>query len=150
MDGLSYNRIVEKIVSTNNESENYMLRNFLNSSASQLTTQGIAELLSNLNGGEIAVLFRNNHFQTLAKQKVDDIRLLNKLHPTTFFLFHLTLMEYSVFQDALYVLVTDMGFLGESSVVWETLDSVDGNSTFVNAVFCTSYKSSTLANENAE
>lgn len=121
IDGLSYNRIVEKIVSTNNESENYMLRNFLDSSASQLTTQGIAELLSNLNDGEIAVLFRNNHFQTLAKQK-----------------------------DALYVLVTDMGFLGESAVVWETLDCIDGNSTFVNSVFSTSYKSSILANESAD
>uniref|UniRef100_A0A1I7VIM0 Ubiquitin carboxyl-terminal hydrolase n=1 Tax=Loa loa TaxID=7209 RepID=A0A1I7VIM0_LOALO len=118
VDGLSYNRIVEKIVSTNNEPENYMLRNFLDSSASQLTTQGIAELLSNLNDGEIAVLFRNNHFQTLAKQK-----------------------------DALYVLVTDMGFLGESAVVWETLDCVDGNSTFVNAVFSTS---SILANESTD
>ncbi|VDK79171.1 unnamed protein product [Litomosoides sigmodontis] len=121
VDGLSYNRIVEKIVSTNNESENYMLRNFLNSSASQLTTQGIRELLSNLKDGEIAVLFRNNHFQTLAKQK-----------------------------DALYVLVTDMGFLGESAVMWETLDCIDGNSTFVNAVFSTPYKSSILANESAD
>ncbi|OZC09882.1 hypothetical protein X798_02988 [Onchocerca flexuosa] len=121
VDGLSYNRIVEKIVSTNNESENYMLRNFLDSSASQLTTQGISELLSNLNDGEIAVLFRNNHFQTLAKQK-----------------------------DALYVLVTDMGFLSESTVVWETLDCVDGNSTFVNAAFNTSHKSIILANESAD
>ncbi|KAM3726432.1 Ubiquitin carboxyl-terminal hydrolase [Dirofilaria immitis] len=121
VDGLSYNRIVEKIVSTNNVSENCMLRNFLDSSASQLTTQGISELLSNLNDGEIAVLFRNNHFQTLAKQK-----------------------------DALYVLVTDMGFLDESTVVWETLDCVDGNSTFVNAVFSTSHKSAILANENAD
>uniref|UniRef100_A0A915Q2D5 Ubiquitin-like modifier-activating enzyme ATG7 n=1 Tax=Setaria digitata TaxID=48799 RepID=A0A915Q2D5_9BILA len=121
MDGLSYNRIVEKIVTTNNESENCLLRNFLDSSASQLTTQGIAELLSNLNEGEIAVLFRNNHFQTLAKQK-----------------------------DALYVLVTDMGFLGESAVVWETLDCVDGNSTFVDAVFSVSNKPEIVANENTE
>ncbi|VDK64386.1 unnamed protein product [Onchocerca ochengi] len=121
VDGLSYNRIVEKIVSTNNESEIYMLRNFLDSSASQLTTQGISELLSNLNDGEIAVLFRNNHFQTLAKQK-----------------------------DALYVLVTDMGFLDESTVVWETLDCVDGNSTFVNATFNTPHKSNFLANESAD
>uniref|UniRef100_A0A0R3S6Q2 Ubiquitin carboxyl-terminal hydrolase n=1 Tax=Elaeophora elaphi TaxID=1147741 RepID=A0A0R3S6Q2_9BILA len=121
VDGLSYNRVVEKIVSANNESENYMLRKFLDSSASQLTTQGIAELLSNLNDGEIAVLFRNNHFQTLAKQK-----------------------------DALYVLVTDMGFLGESAVVWETLDCIDGNSTFVNSVFSTSHKLSILADESAD
>lgn len=43
-----------------------------------------------------------------------------------------------------------MGFLGESAVVWETLDCVDGNSTFVNAVFSTSHKSSILADESAE
>lgn len=105
VDGLSYNRIVEKIVSTNNESENYMLRNFLDSSASQLTTQGIAELLSDLKDGEIAVLFRNNHFQTLAKQKVYDIHMLWNyiLIALPHFLFILNfcnrnLMKYPIFR----------------------------------------------------
>lgn len=70
VDGLSYNQIVEKVVSTDDESESCLLRNFLDVSASQLTTQGIAELLLNLDDGEIAVLFRNNHFQTLSKHKV--------------------------------------------------------------------------------
>lgn len=44
-----------------------------------------------------------------------------------------------------------MGFLGESSVIWETLDCVDGNSTFVNATFRVPAKpSDVVANESAE
>ncbi|VDK73344.1 unnamed protein product [Gongylonema pulchrum] len=106
MNGLSYNQVVEKVVNSSDDSESNLLRNFLDLNASQLTPQGIAELLSDLDNDGIAVLFRNNHFQTLSKH-----------------------------EDLLYVLVTDMGFLGESSVVWETLDSVDGSSTFVDAAY---------------
>lgn len=39
------------------------------------------------------------------------------------------------FQDGLFVLVADQGFLNEPSVVWETLNSVDGSSVFVDASF---------------
>ncbi|CAG0880296.1 unnamed protein product [Cyprideis torosa] len=53
---------------------------------------------------ELAVLFRNNHFSTIYK-----------------------------YQGRLYILVTDQGFLREPKVVWETLCSVQGDSTFTDA-----------------
>lgn len=34
-------------------------------------------------------------------------------------------------------MVTDQGFLGESSVVWETLGSIDGDGQFVDSHFRT-------------
>ncbi len=48
----------------------------------------------------------------------------------------LTACSFSRFvQDELFVLVTDQGFLTESSIVWETLSSVEGDSHFVDGEF---------------
>ena len=41
------------------------------------------------------------------------------------------------FQDELFLLVTDQGFLTESNVVWETLANVEGDGLFVDASFHT-------------
>ncbi|QQP36533.1 YPL191C, partial [Caligus rogercresseyi] len=84
----------------------YLGKHFLEASASQLTYHGLCELTAALEEGEIGVFFRNNHFSTLTKAK-----------------------------GRLYLLVTDQGFLKEASVVWETLDSVDGDITFVDEGF---------------
>lgn len=70
LDGISYNQLVEKLVSEQDSSEVSLLKEFLDSNASQLTKRGLTELLANLDDSEIAVLFRNNHFHTLAKHKV--------------------------------------------------------------------------------
>lgn len=40
-------------------------------------------------------------------------------------------------QNELFTLVTDQGFLTESSVVWETLNNVEGDGHFVDAEFRT-------------
>ncbi|CAB4063829.1 MINDY1_2 [Lepeophtheirus salmonis] len=82
-------------------------KHFLESTASQLTYHGLCELTSAMSDGEIAVFFRNNHFSTITKNK-----------------------------ERLYLLVTDQGFLKENGVVWETLDSVDGDIQFVDHKFC--------------
>ena len=37
--------------------------------------------------------------------------------------------------DTLYLLVTDQGFLLQADVVWETLDSVQGDTVFVDKQF---------------
>jgi hypothetical protein len=60
-------------------------------SAACLQVEGLKE-------HQLAVLFRNNHFNALFKQ-----------------------------EGALYMLVTDQGYLHEPDVVWERLDAVDGN-----------------------
>lgn len=63
------------------------VQDFLNRTASQLTPSGIAALFNQMSDGEIAVLFRNNHFNTMLKR-----------------------------DGMLYVLLTDEGFLFETVV----------------------------------
>ena len=106
IQSLSYNQLVEKIISDHNTSEALLAQEFLEDSASQLTYHGLCELHSNLQEDEIAVFFRNNHFSTVVK--------LN---------------------GRILLLVTDQGFLKEPKVVWETLDSVNGDGTFVDDNF---------------
>ena len=107
---LSYNQLVEKTMDkscstdTKEVSESFILRDHLESS--QLTVHGICEINSSLNTGDIAVLFRNNHFSTITKQ-----------------------------QERLFVLVTDIGWAEESKVIWETLDSTCNSSSFVDGFF---------------
>ena len=79
---------------------------FLDESASQLTYHGICELNAVMEEGQLAVLFRNNHFSTMVKQG-----------------------------GVLYLLVTDQGFLHQGDVVWESLDSVQGDTVFVDQQF---------------
>ena len=56
--------------------------------------------------GQLAVFFRNNHFSTMVKE-----------------------------DGSLYLLVTDLGFLDQVDVVWESLDSVQGDTVFVDKQF---------------
>ena len=72
--------------------EKLLLSDFLERSASQLTPYGLANARASVKERELVVFFRNNHFATVFK--------LN---------------------GALYLLVTDQGYLGEPDVVWEVL-----------------------------
>lgn len=47
---------------------------FLNSTATQLTYHGLCELTSTVQEGELCVFFRNNHFSTMIKYKVNTVR----------------------------------------------------------------------------
>ncbi len=47
---------------------------FLERSASQLTVHGLCELSESLREGQLAVLFRNNHFNTIYKKNVSRTR----------------------------------------------------------------------------
>lgn len=44
---------------------------FLSSTATQLTYHGLCELTSTVQEGELCVFFRNNHFSTMIKYKVN-------------------------------------------------------------------------------
>jgi hypothetical protein len=71
---LSYNQLVEKIInlktSTNGSdfSMAIALEDFLES---QLTAYGLYELQQAVKEHELAIFFRNNHFSTIYKHKVD-------------------------------------------------------------------------------
>ncbi|KAI0750138.1 hypothetical protein C8Q80DRAFT_1100614 [Daedaleopsis nitida] len=87
-----------------------VVRNFIETTSSQLTYHGLFELASVLEPNSLAALFRNSHLSVLYKSADDD--------------------------GALYTLVTDQVFLHEPSVVWERLEDIDGGwSTFVDSDF---------------
>ncbi|KAL6301503.1 hypothetical protein BKA93DRAFT_828155 [Sparassis latifolia] len=87
-----------------------VIRNFIESTQSQLTYYGLFALASSLEPGSLVALFRNSHLSVLFKAPGEEA--------------------------ALYTLVTDQVFLHEASVVWERLEDVDGGwSTFVDSDF---------------
>lgn len=108
----SYNQLVEKIINNKSSTkpelvtEALLAEAFLERTASQLTYHGLCELNSTVTEDELCVLFRNNHFITMYKQK-----------------------------DRLYQLVTDQGFLNEPDVVWESLINVEGDGQFTDSDF---------------
>lgn len=108
----SYNQLVEKIINNKSSTkpelvtEALLAEAFLERTASQLTYHGLCELNSTVTEDELCVLFRNNHFITMYKQK-----------------------------DRLYQLVTDQGFLNEPDVVWESLINVEGDGQFADSDF---------------
>eukprot|EP00877_Chromochloris_zofingiensis_P004085 jgi/Chrzof1/13678/Cz08g07220.t1 len=83
-----------------------IVRHFLESYCSQLTPHGLVELHHGLKEHQLAVFFRNNHFNTMFK-----------------------------YEAGIYQLVTDQGYAAEPDIVWERLDSVDGNTTFCTSGF---------------
>jgi len=85
--------------------EGVVLDEFLSSTSSQLTQYGIEQLQNTMKEGDLAVLFRNNHFSTICKR-----------------------------EGRVYSLVTDIGYEKEGDVVWELL-SVDGNTQFFSSEF---------------
>ena len=76
-----------------------VIKYFLSSSATQLTSYGLNIISDTLTPGSIVILFRNDHFSTLYK------------HPRS---------------GQLLTLVTDMGYAGHDEVVWESLADVSG------------------------
>jgi hypothetical protein len=76
-----------------------IIKDYLLQSATQLTSFGLETMTRSLSPGDIAILFRNDHFSTLYK------------HPRS---------------EQLLTLVTDMGYAGHPEVVWESLVDVSG------------------------
>lgn len=72
---------------------------FLNNWPTQLTEDGLEAISSSLHAGQIAILFRNDHFSTLYKEPR---------------------------HGALMTLVTDQGYSSHAEIVWESLVDVNG------------------------
>ncbi|KAI7159232.1 hypothetical protein KC349_g4336 [Hortaea werneckii] len=75
------------------------IKSFLNSWPTQLTDYGLETISSSLQLGQIAILFRNDHFSTLYKEPG---------------------------RGALMTLVTDSGYGSHDEIVWESLVDVNG------------------------
>eukprot|EP00536_Pseudo-nitzschia_multiseries_P012548 jgi/Psemu1/244652/estExt_Genewise1.C_4850031 len=92
---------------SNKATRGAIVRGFLERSAHQLTQHGLFVLHEFVKEGDMVVFFRNNHFNTLTKQR----------------------------GGSLYLLVTDFGYANVGSVVWEKLDVIDGDTEYVTADF---------------
>ncbi|KAK4400609.1 Ubiquitin carboxyl-terminal hydrolase MINDY-2 [Sesamum angolense] len=79
-----------------------LIRNFVNNSASQLTVYGLFCLQDKVKEHELCVFFRNNHFNTMFK-----------------------------YEGALYILVTDQGYINQPDLVWEKLNEVNGDTLYM-------------------
>ncbi|KAJ1967817.1 hypothetical protein IWQ62_001618 [Dispira parvispora] len=77
--------------------DGFMIEQFLQSTATQLTYHGLITLSTELPDHQLCVLFRNNHFSTLYKRS----------------------------DGELYLLVTDSGLVNNKHVVWESLRDID-------------------------
>ncbi|RLN98542.1 hypothetical protein BBJ28_00023019, partial [Nothophytophthora sp. Chile5] len=92
--------------------EGPVLEEFFDLTASQLTYYGLVKLHEEVRERQLCVFFRNNHFSTLFKVRG---RCLSCC--------------------ALYLLVTDAGYLDEPTVVWERLNEIDGDTEYLDAQF---------------
>ncbi|KAK4422708.1 Ubiquitin carboxyl-terminal hydrolase MINDY-2 [Sesamum alatum] len=79
-----------------------LIRNFVKNSASQLTVYGLFCLQDKVKEHELCVFFRNNHFNTMFK-----------------------------YEGALYILVTDQGYINQPNLVWEKLNEVNGDTLYM-------------------
>ncbi|KAF2854436.1 hypothetical protein T440DRAFT_465402 [Plenodomus tracheiphilus IPT5] len=77
----------------------HAIKEFLSRWPTQLTDHGLRVIRDNLERGQVAILFRNDHFSTLIKD------------PRT---------------DQLVTLVTDQGYSTHDEIVWESLIDVNG------------------------
>jgi hypothetical protein len=78
-----------------------LVREFIESTATQLTTHGLETLRRYLPEMKPCILFRNDHFSTILRRP----------------------------HGELVALVTDMGFAGHQEVVWERIADVNGRET---------------------
>ncbi|KAI1076438.1 hypothetical protein F5B20DRAFT_556055 [Whalleya microplaca] len=76
-----------------------IIKQFLSTSATQLTPWGLNVVTKAIHPGSVAILFRNDHFSTLYR------------HPKT---------------HELFTLVTDAGYFTHDEIVWESLVDVRG------------------------
>lgn len=86
--------------------EGKIINRWLDETAAQLTFHGIAKLHEEIKEGQLCVFFRNNHFSTIVMHEA-----------------------------ALWMLVTDQGYTRQQGIVWEKLDSTDGDSVFATSSF---------------
>ncbi|KAM3178294.1 hypothetical protein ACTXT7_002878 [Hymenolepis weldensis] len=86
LNNQTYNQVVEMIIDYKTSMDSVRVHKglvaeeFLESTASQLTLCGLCELNDRLREGELAVFFRNNHFNTIYKKKVEKAVSVEVLH----------------------------------------------------------------------
>ncbi|EJD06467.1 uncharacterized protein FOMMEDRAFT_144501 [Fomitiporia mediterranea MF3/22] len=116
-----------------------VVRNFLDSTSSQLTYHGLFTLASSIKPGTLVALFRNSHLSVLHRRAILPPSSSSSQPSTDPFSPQTSSSSTPPEGDqdhALYNLVTDYVFHNEPTVVWERLEDVDGGaSSFVDSEF---------------
>lgn len=103
-----------------------LIRNFLENTATQLTYPGLYALSTQLERGTPYALFRNSHLSVLYRPSEEELRQAGDA----------TQDPTDAAQPQLYQLVTDSTLEGEDTIVWESVEDVDGSaSRFYDAKF---------------
>jgi len=84
-----------------------IIKMFIGQSQTQISHHGLCRLHADMKERQMAVLYRNAHFSTIFK-----------------------------FEGKLYTLVSDEGYQLETSVVWERLENINGDTEYADALFC--------------
>lgn len=84
-----------------------IIKMFIDQSQTQISHHGLCQLHADMKERQMAVLYRNAHFSTIFK-----------------------------FEGKLYTLVSDEGYQLETSVVWERLENINGDTEYTDALFC--------------
>jgi len=84
-----------------------IIKAFIDQSKTHISRHGLCKLHADMKERQMAVLYRNNHFSTIFK-----------------------------FEGMLYTLVSDEGYRLEQSVVWERLENINGDTDYVDSLFC--------------
>ncbi|GMR55243.1 hypothetical protein PMAYCL1PPCAC_25438, partial [Pristionchus mayeri] len=95
----TYNEISAYVTQESDDSRS--VKEWLDLNPTQLTMEGLEKLKCSLRDGEVAVLFRNNHFSTITK-----------------------------YNGTLFTLVSDCGFKSIDGIVFESLVDVNQSSSF--------------------
>ncbi|KYQ92611.1 DUF544 family protein [Tieghemostelium lacteum] len=107
---MNYNDLAPKVVNIEQSFPTLSLDdqdNIINFvNCNQLTEEGLSLILKNLEEDELVVFFRNNHFATMTKH-----------------------------DGFLHILVSDVGYEREKSIIWDRIISKDGESTFLSGNF---------------
>ncbi|PWN89886.1 hypothetical protein FA10DRAFT_301187 [Acaromyces ingoldii] len=102
-----------------------LIRNFLESTATQLTYPGLYALSTTLERGVPYALFRNSHLSVIYRPLDQEVAATSG-----------DAIEPGSAPPALYQLVTDATLETEDNVVWESLEDIDGSaSRFFDAKF---------------
>ena len=83
-----------------------IVKRFFDNSPNQITYEGLFRIHATMKEGELAILFRNNHFSTII------------LH-----------------DGALYSLVTDVGYQHRDDYIWERVENLTGDTTYHDCKF---------------
>jgi len=84
-----------------------IIKAFIDQSKTHMSHHGLCQLHADMKERQMAVLYRNAHFTTIFK-----------------------------FEGMLYTLVSDEGYRLEKSVVWERLENINGDTEYVDDLFC--------------